>query len=62
MPWALEQISVLLVSLAERELGSQLISDGDGILGVVVHGRDLAYFLELTTGQSQIGSQRDTKK
>jgi uncharacterized membrane protein len=32
-------------------LGSQLISDGDGTLRVIVHGRDLAYFLELATGQ-----------
>ena len=48
---ALEHISVLLASLAKRELGSQQISDRDGTLRVVVRGRDLAYFLELATGQ-----------
>ena len=48
---SLEHISVLLAALAKRELGSQLISDANGTLRVVVHGRDLAYFLELATGQ-----------
>lgn len=48
---SLEHSSVLLAALAQRELGSQLISDGDGTLRVVVHGRDLAYFLDLATGQ-----------
>jgi uncharacterized membrane protein len=48
---SLEHISVLLAALAKRELGGQLISDDDGKLRVVVHGRDLAYFLDLATGQ-----------
>jgi uncharacterized membrane protein len=48
---SLEHISVLLAALAKRELGSQLIRDGDGTLRVILHGRDLAYFLELSTGQ-----------
>jgi len=48
---SLEHLSVLLAVLAQRELGPQLIRDGDGNLRVVVPGRDLAYFLELATGQ-----------
>ena len=48
---SLEHISVLLAALAQRELGTQLIRDRDGTLRVVVPGRDLAYFLELATGQ-----------
>ena len=48
---SLEHISVLLAALAQRELGTQLIRDRDGTLRVVLPGRDLAYFLELATGQ-----------
>jgi uncharacterized membrane protein len=48
---ALEHIGVLLAALARRELGSQEVRDADGSLRVVVRGRDLAYYVELATGQ-----------
>lgn len=48
---SLEHISVLLATLAQRQLGAQLIRDGGGTLRVVVPSRDLAYFLDLATGQ-----------
>jgi uncharacterized membrane protein len=48
---AIEHLSVILASLAGRRLGNQLLRDPDGILRVVVPGRDLAYYLELACGQ-----------
>jgi len=48
---ALEHIGVLLLALARRELGGQEVRDTDGSLRVVIHGRDLEYYVELATGQ-----------
>lgn len=47
---ALEHLSVLLAELARTELGNRMRYDGDR-LRVAVRGRDLAYFVELATGQ-----------
>jgi len=47
---ALEHLGVLLAELARLQLGNRLRYD-DGRLRVVVSGRDLAYFVELATGQ-----------
>jgi len=48
---ALEHLSVLLAALAARALGSVHRYGEDGVLRVVVPGRDLAYYVELATGQ-----------
>ena len=48
---ALEHLSVVLASLATRPLGPVRRRDDAGALRVVVPGRDLAYFVELATGQ-----------
>ncbi|TDO48538.1 putative membrane protein [Kribbella sp. VKM Ac-2527] len=48
---AIEHLSVVLASLAGRRLGDQQLSDSSGALRVVVPGRDLAYYLDLATGQ-----------
>ena len=48
---ALEHIGVVLAALAPRQLGSQILYDGRGRLRVVVPWRDLAYYVELGTGQ-----------
>jgi uncharacterized membrane protein len=48
---ALEHLSVVLASLAARPLGSVIRYDDGGALRVVVPGRDLAYYVELATGQ-----------
>jgi uncharacterized membrane protein len=48
---ALEHLSVVLASLAARPLGCVLRYDDGGALRVVVPGRDLAYYVELATGQ-----------
>jgi uncharacterized membrane protein len=48
---ALEHISVLLAALAARPLGCVQRHDEGGALRVVVPGRDLAYYVELATGQ-----------
>jgi uncharacterized membrane protein len=48
---ALEHVSVVLAALASRPLGSVHRHDDAGVLRVVVPGRDLAYFVELATGQ-----------
>jgi uncharacterized membrane protein len=50
---ALEHIAVLLAALARRPLGNQRLYDDAGELRLVMPGRDLAYFLELATGQSR---------
>ncbi|GAA4346355.1 DUF2254 domain-containing protein [Angustibacter luteus] len=47
---SLEHISVVLATLAARPLGSQVLGD-DGRDRVVLHGRDLEYYVELATGQ-----------
>jgi len=48
---SLEHLGVVLASLARRRLGSQFVFDASGALRVVFPGRDLAYFLDLATGQ-----------
>jgi uncharacterized membrane protein len=48
---AIEHLSVVLASLAGRRLENQLLLDPDGVLRVVVPGRDLAYYLDLACGQ-----------
>jgi uncharacterized membrane protein len=48
---AIEHLSVLLAALAGRRLGCTLHHDASGELRVVVPGRDLAYYVELATGQ-----------
>lgn len=48
---ALQHLSVLLAALAARPLGSVMAHDGAGTLRVVLPGRDLAYYVELATGQ-----------
>ena len=48
---ALEHLGVLLAQLARRPLGTQRLHDPAGALRVVVPGRDLAYYLDLATGQ-----------
>jgi uncharacterized membrane protein len=48
---ALEHLSVVLASLAARPLGCVFRYDDGGALRVVVPGRDLAYYVELATGQ-----------
>jgi uncharacterized membrane protein len=47
---SLEHLSVVLATLAARPLGSQVLAD-DGRDRVVLHGRDLEYYVELATGQ-----------
>ena len=48
---ALDHLTVVLAALARRPLGPQILHDSGGALRVVVPARDLAYFLELATGQ-----------
>jgi uncharacterized membrane protein len=48
---SLEHLGVVLAKLARRQLGNQFVYDGSGALRVVVPGRDLAYYLDLATGQ-----------
>ncbi|WP_168929367.1 DUF2254 domain-containing protein [Nocardioides sp. GY 10113] len=48
---SLEHLGVLLASLVRRPLGDQCVYDAGGSLRVVVPGRDLAYYLDLATGQ-----------
>jgi uncharacterized membrane protein len=48
---ALERTSVILTALAQRPLGSHVLTDPDGTARVTVHGRDLEYYVELATGQ-----------
>lgn len=48
---ALQHLSVLLAALAVRPLGCVLAHDGAGDLRAVLPGRDLAYYIELATGQ-----------
>jgi uncharacterized membrane protein len=48
---AIEHLSVVLASLAGRQLGNQLLRDQTGALRVVVPGRDLEYYLDLACGQ-----------
>ena len=48
---SLEHLGVLLASLVRRPLGSQCLYDHSGALRVVIPGRDLAYYLDLATGQ-----------
>jgi uncharacterized membrane protein len=48
---SLEHLGVLLATLVRRQLGDQRLYDQDGTLRVVVPGRDLAYYLDLATGQ-----------
>jgi uncharacterized membrane protein len=48
---AVEHIAVLLAALAQRPLGNQQLRGADGAVRVLVRGRDLAYYLDLATGQ-----------
>jgi uncharacterized membrane protein len=48
---AIEHIAVLLASLAQRPLGNRQLRDASGDVRVLVRGRDLAYYLDLATGQ-----------
>jgi uncharacterized membrane protein len=48
---AIEHLSVVLASLAGRPLGNQLLRDPDGMMRLVVPGRDLEYYLDLACGQ-----------
>jgi uncharacterized membrane protein len=48
---SLEHLGGVLASLARRRLGNQYLSDGAGVARVVMPGRDLAYYLDLATGQ-----------
>jgi uncharacterized membrane protein len=48
---ALEHIGVVLAALARRPLGSQRLLDDSGTVRVVMPWRDLAYYLDLATGQ-----------
>jgi uncharacterized membrane protein len=48
---SLEHLGVVLASLAGRRLGNQFVSDAAGVRRVIIPGRDLAYFLDLATGQ-----------
>jgi len=48
---ALEHLGVLLAALAHRPLGNQRLRDANGDVRVLVRGRDLAYYLDLATGQ-----------
>jgi uncharacterized membrane protein len=48
---SLEHLGVVLASLAGRRLGNQFVSDPSGVRRVFIPGRDLAYYLDLATGQ-----------
>jgi uncharacterized membrane protein len=48
---ALEHLGVLLAKLVRHPLGNQHVSDRTGVIRVVVPGRDLSYYLDLSTGQ-----------
>jgi uncharacterized membrane protein len=48
---ALEHLGVLLAKLVRRPLGNQRLRDDAGTTRVVVPGRNLAYYLDLATGQ-----------
>jgi uncharacterized membrane protein len=48
---SLEHISTVLSALATRKLGGQLLTDESGHVRVVVHGRDLSYYLDFACGQ-----------
>jgi uncharacterized membrane protein len=48
---ALEHLGVLLANLVSRPLGDLRFYDPAGTLRVVAPGRDLAYYLDLATGQ-----------
>ena len=48
---SLEHLGVVLASLARRRLGNQFLYDDAGVTRVVMPGRDLAYYLDLATGQ-----------
>ncbi len=50
---ALEHLGVVLAALAPRPLGGQRLSDAQGQPRVLIPGRDLAYYLELATGQAR---------
>jgi uncharacterized membrane protein len=48
---ALEHLGVVLASLVRRPLGGQRLCDDTGATRVLMPGRDLAYYLDLATGQ-----------
>jgi uncharacterized membrane protein len=48
---ALEHLSVVLVELARRPLGDEIVRDPSGAVRLVIPGRDLEYYVELATGQ-----------
>ena len=48
---AVEHIAVLLAALAQRRLGNQQLCSAERAVRVLVRGRDLAYYLDLATGQ-----------
>jgi len=50
---SLEHIGVLLAALAPQQLGPQRLRDASGTTRVQMPARDLAYFLDLATGQAR---------
>lgn len=48
---AIEHLAVIVSTLAQRPLGSQVVADEAGRARVLVPARDFAYYLDLTCGQ-----------